>query len=143
MRKLLVLLVLFIITGCGNDEVTNLDINKTSQIIENTLTNMEIVEKEELINVYDLELNSLNEYIVKQNSDGDMYAIIKTNDKMDVKEQMSKYFDKVRDFNTAYSPERVELIDERLEKEIGDYLIFIVSFDSEKIYQNIVNSLEY
>lgn len=142
MKKLLVLLVLFIITGCGNDDVANLDINKTSQIIENSLTNMEVVEGEELQNIYDLKLDSLKEYIVKQNNDGDMYAIIKTNDKMDVKEQMDKYFDKVRDFNTAYSPERVELIDDRLEKEIGDYLIFIVAIDSEKIYQDIISNIE-
>ena len=142
MKKLLVLLVLFIITGCGNDDVANLDINKTSQIIENSLTNMEVVEGEELQNIYDLKLDSLQEYIVKKNNDGDMYAIIKTNDKMDVKEQMDKYFDKVRDFNTAYSPERVELIDDRLEKEIGDYLIFIVAIDSEKIYQNIISNIK-
>lgn len=142
MKKLLVLLVLFIITGCGNDEVTNLDINKTSQVIENSLSNMEIVEGEELVNIYDLKLDSLQQYIVKQNSEGDMYAIIKTNNKMDVRDQMDKYFDKVRDFNTAYSPERVELIDDRLEKEIGDYLIFIVANDSEKIYQNIVDNLD-
>ena len=142
MKKIIVLLLLFIITGCGSSEIKDLDINKTSQIIENSLLNMETVEGEELENIYDLNLNSLSEYVVKQNDDGDMYAIVKTEDKVSVKEQMDNYFDKVRDFNTAYSPERVELIDNRLEKEIGDYLIFIVSNDSEKIYQDIVNSLE-
>lgn len=142
MKKIIVLLLLFIITGCDSSEIKDLDINKTSQIIENTLLNMETVEGEELENIYDLNLNSLSEYVVKQNESGDMYAIVKTEDKVSVKEQMDNYFDKVRDFNTAYSPERVELIDNRLEKEIGSYLIFIVSNDSEKIYQDIVNSLE-
>ena len=71
-----------------------------------------------------------------------MYAIILTNDKSEVKEEMEEYFEKVRDFNTAYSPEQVKLIDERLEKEIGNYLIYIVSEDSEKIYQDIINTME-
>ena len=142
MKKIIVLFILLIITGCGSTEINDLDINKTSQIIENSLVNMENIEGEELENIYDLKLDSLLEYVVKQNNDGDMYAIIKTNNKMDVKEQMDNYFDKVRDFNTAYSPERVELIDDRLEKEIGNYLIYIVAVDSEKIYKDIVNSLE-
>lgn len=142
MKKIIILLMLFIITGCGNTEINELDINKTSQIIENYLMDMVTVDEEELENIYALKLDSIQEYIIKQNSDGDMYAIIKTEDKIDVKEQIQNYFDKVRDFNTAYSPERVELIDNRLEKEIGDYLIYIVSNNSEKIYHDIVNSLE-
>ena len=143
MKKILVMLMmLFMITGCGGNEITELDINKASNTVEQTLTGMKAIDNETLDDVYDVDLELLQEHIIKQNSDGEFYAIILTNDTSEVKEDMDEYFEKVRDFNTAYSPEQVKLIDERLEKEIGNYLIYIVSEDSEKIYQDIINTME-
>ena len=128
MKKILVMLMmLFMITGCGGNEITELDINKASNTVEQTLTGMKAIDNETLDDVYDVDLELLKEHVIKQNSEGEMYAIILTNDKSEVKEEMEEYFEKVRDFNTAYSPEQVKLIDERLEKEIGNYLIYIVS----------------
>ena len=143
MKKILVMLMmLFMMTGCGESEIKDLDISKASNAVEQTLAGMETIESETLDDVYDIDLELLEEYVIKQNNDGEMYAIILTNNKSDVKEDMEDYFDKVRDFNTAYSPETVKLIDERLEKEIGNYLIYIVSNDSEKVYQDIINTME-
>ena len=143
MKKILaMLMMLFMMTGCGESEMKDLDISKASIAVEKTLSNMEVIEAATLDDVYDIDLELLQEYVIKQNSNGEMYAIILTNDKSEVKENMEEYFDKVRDFNTAYSPEQVKLIDERLEKEIGNYLIYIVSNDSEKVYQDIINTME-
>lgn len=141
-RILVMLMMLFIATGCGGKEIKELDLDKASQTIEKTLSNMEIISDETLDDVYDLDFDSEERHIVKQNSEGDMYAIIFTEDRYEMKEEMDAYFDKVRDFNTAYSPERVKLIDERLEKEIGNYLIYIVAENSESIYQDIINTME-
>ena len=80
-------------------------------------------------------------HVIKQNQDGDLYAIIKTNEKTKVKNDMEKYFEKIQKFNTNYSPERLEILDNRVEKEIGDYLIYIVAENAEEIYNNIVKSL--
>lgn len=141
MKKILVMLMmLFMMTGCG--EIKELDISKASNAVEKTLIGMETIESETLDDVYDIDLELLEEYVIKQNTEGEMYAIILTNNKAEVKENMENYFDKVRDFNTAYSPETVKLIDDRLEKEIGNYLIYIVSNDSEKVYQDIINTME-
>lgn len=143
MKKIIIAIMMtLLITGCGGKEITNLDINKTASIIEKSLSNMEEVESSELSDVYGMNMEMFKEYKLKQNSEGDMYAIIKFENKNSVKEEMKKYFDKVRDFNVAYSPERVKLIDERLEKEVGEYLIYIVASDSEKIYKEIIDSME-
>ena len=80
-------------------------------------------------------------HIIKQNTDGDLYAIIKTNEKSKVKNDMTKYFEKIQKFNANYSPERLEILNNRVEKEIGDYLIYIVAENSDEIYNNIVKSL--
>lgn len=143
MKKImLMLMMLFIITGCGQSGIKDLDMDKASQAIEQTLIGMENIKDETLSDVYDLDFDTDEKHIIKQNSNGEMYAIIYTSDKYEVKEEMENYFDKLRDFNTAYSPEKVKLIDERLEKEIGNYLIYIVALDNEAIYQDIINTME-
>lgn len=140
MRKLLLLLSLLVVTACGTN-VTMLDINKTITIIENELQNMEIVSETTLSEVYDLDLSLMDEYVIKENTTGDWYAIIKTVDKNVVKNDMKDYLDKIKEFNQNYSPDRLQILENRLEKEIGDYLIYIVAENAEDIYSEIVDSL--
>lgn len=140
MRKLLLLLSLLVVTACGTN-VTMLDINKTITIIENELQNMEIVSETTLSEVYDLDLSLMDEYVIKENTAGDWYAIIKTVDKNVVKNDMKDYLDKIKEFNQNYSPDRLQILENRLEKEIGDYLIYIVAENAEDIYSEIVDSL--
>ena len=144
MKRLCVLLmgVLVFVTGCGSSELNELDINKATSAIEVTLKNMEVIEKETLENVYDLDLSKVDEYVIKQNKDGDLYAILKTSNKVDVKEDMDDYFEKVKEYNEAYSPERLKILEDRLEKEIGNYLIYIVAEDADDIYKDVVNTME-
>ena len=134
--------MLFMLTGCGEKEMKDLDIVKASAAVEQSLNNTESIDGEVLSDVYGINLSLMESYVIKKNSNGEMYAIVLTSNKTDAKDEMEKYFEKVRDFNVAYSPEQVKLIDERLEKEIGNYLIYIVSENSEKIYQDIINTIE-
>ena len=55
---------------------------------------------------------------------------------------MKDYFGKVKEFNTAYSPERLEILENREEKEIGDTLIYIVAEDASDIYQDILENIK-
>ena len=143
MKKILIVcIMLLMITGCSNGEIKDLDIDKASSVVEQTLTDMEAIEADILTDVYNMDLNLFESYIVKQNTEGNMYAMVLTNNKGESKEQFEKYFEKVRDFNVAYSPEQVKQIDERLEKEIGNYLIYIISENNEKIYHDIINTME-
>lgn len=139
---LIIMIVALMLTGCGNSSLNELDINKASSAIEETLKNMEVVESTTLEDVYDLDLSKIEEHIIKQNDDGDLYAIVKTNDKESVKDDMDAYFEKIKEFNEAYSPERLEILENRLEKEIGDYLIYIVAEDASSIYNDIIDTME-
>jgi len=132
--------VLLFVTGCGNN-VSDLDVDNTKSIIEADLKNMEEVLDDSLEDVYGLNLDLMEVHFIKQNTDGDLYAIIKTNEKTKVKNDMTKYFEKIQKFNANYSPERLEILNSRVEKEIGDYLIYIVAENASDIYNNIVKSL--
>lgn len=144
MKKLLIIVsvfIVFFITGCGNENVLELNVTKTQKIIENKLKNMKDVDEDTLKDVYGLNFDIMEVHIIKQNEEGDLYAIIKTSDKVNVKNSMNNYFEKIRTFNSNYSPERLEILDNRLEKEIGDYLIYIVSEDAESIYKEITKAM--
>ena len=143
MKKFVVLLGLFVllfVTGCGNN-ASELNIDNTKKIIESHLKDMKDVEDDTLTDVYGLDLSLMDEHVIKLNDDGDLYAIIKTSKKSDVKNDMQDYFEKIKKFNENYSPERLEILDNRVEKEIGDYLIYIVAEKADDIYKEIVNSL--
>lgn len=143
MKKIIVVLSIFIllfVIGCGNN-VSKLDVEATKSIIESDLKNMQLVEDDLLKDVYGLNLDLMEVHVIKQNTDGDLYAIIKTSEKSKVKNNMTKYFEKVQLFNANYSPERLEILNNRVEKEIGNYLIYIVAENADEIYNNIVNSL--
>ena len=143
MKKIIWLVIsLFIITGCGNSELNEFDIKKAQIAVEETLKNMTDIDEDTLKNVYNLDFNFIKEYVMKENENGELYAIIYASDKAIVKKEMDSYFLKLRDFSVAYSPERVELLDNHLEKEIGDYLIYIVAEDNTKVYNDIINTME-
>ena len=143
MKKIVAVLSIFILlfaTGCGAT-VSELNVDNTESIIESDLKNMQEVDEESLQDVYGLNLDIMEVHVIKQNTEGDLYAIIKTNEKTQVKNDMVKYFEKIQKFNANYSPERLEILNNRVEKEIGDYLIYIVAENSDEIYNNIVKSL--
>ena len=143
MKKIIAVLSIFIllfVTGCGNT-VSELNVDNTKSIIESDLKNMQEVDEDSLKDVYGLNLDLMEVHIIKQNTDGDLYAIIKNKEKSKVKNDMTKYFEKIQKFNSNYSPERLEILNNRVEKEIGDYLIYIVAENADEIYNNIVKSL--
>ena len=144
MKKIVVLLsvfVLIVLTGCGGNTITELNVDNAVGVIESELKNMKDVEDDSLRDVYGLNLDLMESHVIKQNSDGDLYAIIKTSEKSKVKNDMTKYFEKIEKFNANYSPERLEILENRVEKEIGDYLIYIVASNANDIYSNIIKDL--
>ena len=145
MKKILITIVALLltvtVTGCQKENITELNITNTSQVIEKTLKNMEKIEEETLKNVYSLDLTNIEEYVVKQNENGDLYAILKVIDIQKAKENMNDYFEKVKQFNQSYSPERLQILENRVEKQIGNYLIYIVAEDANDIYTEIINNM--
>ena len=62
MKKVLILFVLlFLVTGCGKESVTNLDLKKASEEVASIYTNMEDMDKDELKAIYGLDVSLLDE----------------------------------------------------------------------------------
>ena len=144
MKKFLTVLMvamLMFVTGCGNNDISELNVDETKKIIEQDLKDMKDVSEDSLEDVYGLNLDLMEVHVIKENTSGDLYAIIKTTDKNQTKKDMENYFEKVKTFNANYSPERLQILEDRVEKEIGDYLIYIVAENADKIYENIINNL--
>lgn len=144
MKKFLTVLMvamLMFVTGCGNNDISELNVDETKKIIEQDLKDMKDVNEDSLEDVYGLNLELMEVHVIKENTSGDLYAIIKTTDKNQTKKDMENYFEKVKTFNANYSPERLEILEDRVEKEIGDYLIYIVAENADEIYENIINNL--
>ena len=144
MKKFLTVLMiamLMFVTGCGNNDISELNVDETKKIIEQDLKDMKDVSEDSLEDVYGLNLELMEVHVIKENTSGDLYAIIKTTDKNQTKKDMENYFEKVKTFNANYSPERLQILEDRVEKEIGDYLIYIVAENADEIYENIINNL--
>lgn len=144
MKKFLTVLMvamLMFVTGCRNNDISELNVDETKKIIEQDLKDMKDVSEDSLEDVYGLNLELMEVHVIKENTSGDLYAIIKTTDKNQTKKDMENYFEKVKTFNANYSPERLEILEDRVEKEIGDYLIYIVAENADEIYENIINNL--
>ena len=144
MKKFLTVLMvamLMFVTGCGNNDISELNVEETKKIIEQDLKDMKDVSEDSLEDVYGLNLDLMEVHVIKENTSGDLYAIIKTTDKNQTKKDMENYFEKVKTFNANYSPERLQILEDRVEKEIGDYLIYIVAENADAIYENIINNL--
>ena len=142
MKKLALFLFMFLfLVGCGKSE-KQLDMVASKGAIEKRLSGMVAIPDSTLEDAYGLNLKNMEEYAFKQNEDGDLYAIIKTSKKTEVKNEMKSYFEKVKDFNASYSPERLEILENRLEKELGNYLIYIVAENSNSIYNDILDTMK-
>lgn len=144
MKKFLTVLMvamLMFVTGCRNNDISELNVDETKKIIEQDLKDMKDVNEDSLEDVYGLNLDLMEVHVIKENTSGDLYAIIKTTDKNQTKKDMENYFEKVKTFNANYSPERLEILEDRVEKEIGDYLIYIVAENADEIYENIIKNL--
>ena len=134
----MILLSIIIVGGCTKNSFNS---DEAKKIIEDNISDLKEISDETLEDVYSMDLSEMKEYTFKQNKDGDFYAIIKTDNVDGVKASMNDYFEKVQKFNTNYSPERIEILDNRVEKEIDDYLVYIVSKDADDIYNKIIENM--
>ena len=139
MKKIIMIVLILLLVGCGHS--SNFTIDLGSNVIDDNLDNMEIIADSTLTDAYNLNLSNMNEYVFKQNSAGDFYAIINTNKASEVKGEMKEYFRRVKDFNQSYSPERLDLLENRLEKQLDEYLIYIIADNADDIYNKILEEL--
>lgn len=153
MKKILVILVAFIlITGCGKGaepdnkslDLTKIKTNLSNLVIkdENYFDKEDGINNLDLLSSYSLDISLYDEYLISFPTEGidpSMYIIVKPiKDTAVVKYQIDDMFEAYYNSYNAYYPEGAKLIKDRLEKTYGDYLIYIVSHDNDKVYNTIV-----
>lgn len=144
MKRIIILITiitsLLLITGCNqNQNATHLDIDKVSQSFDEKYKNMAVIDENQLQVIYGLDTSLMKKYIIKSSTlaDGNFYALIHVDDKnkKQVQEQMDKMLKTMEEQSNLYSKEAVNLIKNRLETSIGDYLIYIISEDNNSMYE--------
>lgn len=159
MKKILLLIVcLFMVTGCGNKKEDNVDVTLNMDKIKTNLSslkisdsnpysNMDSVNDLDLIEGYGIDVSLLDEYVIYISSsveDPSMYMVlnIKEGNESVVKYQINDMFDKYLSAYKGYYPEAAGIIEDKMEKEYSDYLIYIISNDNQKVYNKILECKE-
>lgn len=124
-----------------NEEVYNAII-RSKESVFNMLMD---IDDEMLTSKFNIATSDVEEYIGKlpgMNINANMYLIIKPKDgkKQVIKDAMADYMKKLEDTFRNYSAGQAEIVEGRMEKELGGYLIYIVSRDNDTVYNIIKNN---
>lgn len=160
MKKILLIIMgLFLITGCGEKkEENNLDVKLNMDDIKENLSSIKIgdsnpynemdsVNDLELIDGYGIDVTLLEDYVIYISSsveDPSMYMVLKVSEenKSVVKYQVDDMFSQYLSAYKGYYPEAATIIEDKMEKEYNGYLIYIVSNDNQKVYDEILDCKE-
>lgn len=159
MKKILLIIMgLFLITGCGEKKEENLNVKLNMNEIKDNLSklkiedinpysNLDSVNDLDLIDGYGIDVTLLDDYVIYISSsveDPSMYMVLKVNEenKSVVKYQVDDMFDKYLTAYKGYYPEAATIIEDKMEKENNGYLIYIVSNDNQKVYDEILDCKE-
>lgn len=160
MKKILLIIMgLFLITGCGEKkEENNLDVKLNMDDIKENLSSIKIgdgnpynemdsVNDLELIDGYGIDVTLLEDYVIYISSsveDPSMYMVLKVSEenKSVVKYQVDDMFNQYLSAYKGYYPEAATIIEDKMEKEYNGYLIYIVSNDNQKVYDEILDCKE-
>ena len=157
MKKiLLVILVIcgFLVCGCGNTEnekeSLKLDLKKVGEKLATlsvdgtkVFADKDNLNDLDLIKGYGINVDLLNDYVIYLSSsveDPSMYMVLqpKSDNVSVVKYQVNDMFKEYLAAYQGYYPEAVPTINNRMKKEEGEYLIYIVSKDNNNVYSKIM-----
>ena len=158
-KTLLIIMGLFLITGCGEKkEENNLDVKLNMNEIKGNLSSIKIgdgnpynemdsVNDLELIDGYGIDVTLLEDYVIYISSsveDPSMYMVLKVSEenKSVVKYQVDDMFSQYLSAYKGYYPEAATIIEDKMEKEYNGYLIYIVSNDNQIVYDEILDCKE-
>ena len=162
MKKLKVLFIMIIgvcvLSGCGSSDTPSsskaLDINSAKSSISSLkigdttpFSDESNINNSDSIETYGLDTSLLDEYVIYLPSavvNSSMYIIAKpkNGEESVVKYQVKDLFEKYYNAYNGYYPKEAKLIENRMEKELNGYLIYIVSSDNDKVYNAIKENLK-
>ena len=129
--------LVYIMTDNSSDILNSIKDSK-----ENIFGALMEVNDETLESQFNINKSDVKEYLIKvpmMITSSNSYKIIKPVDskKDEVKEKIDEYMTKLEKQWETYLPEQYELVKNRLEKEYGDYLIYIVSSNNDLVFETI------
>ena len=136
-------LILVISTSCSKNE--SIDKSPSIEDLNNELketvdlSNMDIGDEEKLEKLYDIDSENLEEYILyipKSNIESNEIAIFKVKESEDLEEVEEKIKDRLEEQATNfkdYLPDEYYLIEKNVLKTKGNYILFAISEDVDKI----------
>ena len=158
MKKIVIILLMVLFcTGCNSESLESKKFDKDTakeKIADLTFNNSEFkfddsenINNMDALSVYGVDLTLLNDYLFYLSSDvvdPSMYLVVNSSEenKSVVKYQIEELFNKYYNSYNNYYPKEAKMIEDRLEKEYEDYLIYIVSYDNDKVYQAIEESFK-
>ena len=156
MKKLFYVLIAtaLLFTGCSKEEERTLDLELAKEKISSItfdedfkFDDEENINNNEALSVYGVDSSLFEEslfYLSSTVVDPSMYLIVKANseDEAVLKYQIEEMFTNYYNYYNSYYPEEAKMIEDRLEKELYGYLIYIVSYDNDAVYQAIEESLK-
>ena len=100
------------------------------------------IEDDLLESLYGIKKDMVEEYLIKVPTilvSSNTYVIVKptAGNKTEVKEKLDTYMTNLEEQWKTYLPDQYELVKNRRVEEYGDYLIYIVSIDNNKVFETI------
>ena len=152
------IIVVCVLSGCGSSETPSsrktLDINTAKSSISSLkigdtspFSDESNINNSDSIETYGLDTSLLEEYAIYLPSavvNASMYIIAKpkNGEESVVKYQIKDLFEKYYNAYNGYYPKEAKLIENRMEKKLNGYLIYIVSSDNDKVYNTIKENLK-
>lgn len=153
MKKIILLLMsILLITGCGAKTLLTLDLDKAKKDIEELkikddylYSKLDYVTSGEIKDTYQFEAKYFDEFVIampKIKINANMYMILKVKKgKMtEAKNELAHFDEKYIEQWKLYLPDQAKLVENKLETQKDDYLIYIVSSDNNKVLKAILNS---
>lgn len=135
----LILISLFLVTGCGNK---NLDFDNIYNNLKDEYKGYVEIDDETLEGVYGVSLDEFNSYLVvmdESSTSAKMYAVFETKADIDDALYEATYFvDQYEEsWLNGYFPEEEKLVKDGKLETYGKYIIYVVNEDVDKIIEII------
>lgn len=156
LRLMSILLFVFVIanflTGCfsSDTETKNPSVKDIGDSIKESVdfSNMVELDEDRFERIYGVDLNKIEDffiYVPSSNISASEVAVIKVKDSSDVdyiKDKINMRVEKQAKSFKDYLPEEYYLIDNHILKSKGDYILFVISEDADKIEEIFDNSFK-
>lgn len=142
MKKILLVLLssLFILTGCNSSTTKTLEYDNIYKALENEYKGYKKVDKDTLEGVYSIDTSLFKSFMVVMSEDqttSRMYAIFET-ESDEAKYEAEYFIEAYKDsWNNGYFPKEEKLVNDSEKEVYGNYVIYVVNDEPEKIFDLI------